>query len=75
MSTDPTASTIPVALNGKHEMVAESCTVLDVLTSKSLRPELVAVEHNGEILPRDRFATTVLHADDQLEIVHFVGGG
>ena len=33
------------------------------------------VERNGEILPRERFAQTLLCGGDSLEIVHFVGGG
>jgi thiamine biosynthesis protein ThiS len=35
----------------------------------------VAVEHNGEIVPRTVWAETTLNAGDRLEVVHFVGGG
>jgi thiamine biosynthesis protein ThiS len=35
----------------------------------------VAVEHNGEIVPRTVWAETRLNAGDRLELVHFVGGG
>jgi thiamine biosynthesis protein ThiS len=35
----------------------------------------VAVEHNGEIVPRASWPETVLEAGDRLEVVHFVGGG
>jgi hypothetical protein len=35
----------------------------------------VAVEHNGEIVPRAVWAKTTLNAGDRLEVVHFVGGG
>jgi sulfur carrier protein len=36
---------------------------------------LVAVEYNGEILHRQLWNTTYLHAHDKLEIVTIVGGG
>lgn len=35
----------------------------------------VAVEVNGEIVPRSRYTEHELHADDRIEIVHAVGGG
>ena len=35
----------------------------------------VAVERNEEIVPRSRYAETWLASGDQLEIVHFIGGG
>jgi thiamine biosynthesis protein ThiS len=35
----------------------------------------VAVEHNGEIVPRAGWAGTTLNGGDRLEVVHFVGGG
>jgi sulfur carrier protein len=35
----------------------------------------LAVELNGDIVPRSLWPQTVLHDSDRLEIVHFVGGG
>lgn len=40
-----------------------------------MKPDRVAVELNREIAPRDRWNETILHESDQLEVVHFVGGG
>ncbi len=40
-----------------------------------MKGDRVAVELNREIVPRARWAETPLHDGDQLEIVHFVGGG
>lgn len=40
-----------------------------------MKPDRVAVELNRDIVPRDRWIETQLHEGDQLEIVHFVGGG
>lgn len=46
--------------------------LVDLLGMKSDR---VAVELNRDIVPRDRWAATVLKDGDRLEVVHFVGGG
>ena len=46
--------------------------LVDVLGMKADR---VAVELNRDIVPRDRWADTVLNDGDHLEVVHFVGGG
>ncbi len=40
-----------------------------------LKGDRVAVEHNGNIIPRAEWANTGLAEGDRLEIVHFVGGG
>lgn len=40
-----------------------------------LKGDRVAVEHNGEIVPRSVWAGTLLSGGDRLEVVHFVGGG
>ena len=40
-----------------------------------MKADRVAVELNRDIVPRDRWAATQLREGDQLEIVHFVGGG
>jgi sulfur carrier protein len=40
-----------------------------------LASKKIAVERNGEIVPRSRYATTPVHEGDRLEIVGAVGGG
>jgi thiamine biosynthesis protein ThiS len=40
-----------------------------------MKPDRVAVELNHDIVPRDRWAATLLQEGDRLEVVHFVGGG
>jgi sulfur carrier protein len=64
-----------VELNGKKTELDTIKTVGDLIRSKDLKPQMVAVELNGEILPRDRFDEQRLSDGDRLEIVHFVGGG
>jgi thiamine biosynthesis protein ThiS len=62
-------------VNGKERQVEGSATLLDFLQSFNVNPALVAVEHNGEIIRRERFAEVPLQDGDQLEIIHMVGGG
>ena len=47
----------------------------DLLARIGLDLRKVAVERNLEIVPRSTYAATALRAGDQLEIVHFIGGG
>jgi thiamine biosynthesis protein ThiS len=50
-------------------------TLTTLVESLGMKPDRVAVELNREIVARDRWAETTLNEGDQLEIVHFVGGG
>ncbi len=50
-------------------------SVLGLLTELGLDMRKVAVERNEEIVPRSRYSETWLASGDQLEIVHFIGGG
>lgn len=64
-----------ILVNGEPREVEQGATVLDLLTEMGRHPRTVAVEHNRDILPRDRYAATSLRDDDRLEIVGFVQGG
>ena len=66
---------IRVQLNGKDHDVAAGQTVSQLLVSLELRPELIVVERNREILSRDRYDAVRVEEGDTLELVHFVGGG
>ena len=66
---------IRVRLNGKDREIDEGQTVHEILVSIELRPELVVVERNREILPRERYSEVPVEDGDTLELVHFVGGG
>jgi sulfur carrier protein len=50
-------------------------TVADLVRELCLEGKRIAVERNGEIVPRSRYAETVVDAADRLEIVGAVGGG
>ena len=65
-------------LNGQTrefpDLVAPA-SLQDLVGALSLKGDRVAVEHNGDIVPRSAWGQTTLASGDRLEIVHFVGGG
>lgn len=61
-------------INGQ-EVPAEGRTVAQVLRDRSVDLTNVAVEKNGEIVPKSQYDKVMLTAADTLEIVSFVGGG
>lgn len=66
---------IEIRLNGEAHELGEGSTVLDLLDDLDRHPRTVAVEYNGDILPRERYGATELSAGDRVEVVHFVQGG
>lgn len=66
---------IELTVNGKSRSLEGPKTLGAYLEQLGIDPAIVAVEHNGEILRRERFAETELGAGDVLEIVRMVGGG
>ena len=64
-----------IQVNGDPMEVAEGIKLTDLIKQLKLKPELVVVELNLNILKKEELATTVLREQDQVEIVHFVGGG
>jgi len=63
-----------ITLNGDPRRT-HAATIADLVRELELAPEKVAVERNGEIVPRSTLEDTPLAEGDRLEIVHFVGGG
>ena len=64
-----------LTVNGEPVDVPAGSTVADLLRTLDTAGKRVAVERNGEIVPRSQHSTTVLAAGDRLEIVVAVGGG
>jgi sulfur carrier protein len=62
-------------LNGDWTEAPEGESLQALLGRLGIDARRVAVEHNLAIVPKDRYAGTVLAEGDRLEIVHFVGGG
>jgi thiamine biosynthesis protein ThiS len=64
-----------LTLNGEPYEIAAGSTLLDLVSRLGRDPRTVAVERNGDLVPRARYGETVLGTGDRLEVVHFVQGG
>ena len=64
-----------VTINGDRREVPDGLSVSALLDHLGMKSGRVAIERNLDILPRDRWAATLVQPDDSFEIVHFVGGG
>jgi sulfur carrier protein len=66
---------LELKINGESRQFPEALTVAGLLEQLGYAGKRIAVERNGEIVPKSQHATTALLAGDQLEIVVAVGGG
>ena len=65
-----------LTVNGKeYDDMPDDMTVAALLTHLSLPEKKIAVERNREIVSKSTFNITKLSDGDQLEIIHFIGGG
>ncbi|MCR6662924.1 MAG: sulfur carrier protein ThiS [Luteimonas sp.] len=64
-----------ITLNGDAFALADDSTIETLLASQGLAERRVAVEVNGEIVPRGQHAQHALQPGDRVEIVHALGGG
>ena len=62
-------------INGEEREFPAILSLLDMLAQLGIDGRKVAVERNREIVPKSQYAETVLADGDQLEVVHFIGGG
>lgn len=67
---------IHLTINGNSRTFEETqFTVAQLVSLMGLEGKRIAIERNGEIVPRTSFAATPLSSGDKLEIVGAVGGG
>lgn len=65
-----------ITINGNLRVFEPTqMTVAALVTTLNLEGKRLAIEHNGEIVPRSQFTDVILQNGDQLEIVGAVGGG
>ena len=62
-------------LNGDERECPEGATIGDLVEELGLGKKRIAVEVNQDIIPRDEYVRHGLQHGDEVEIVHFVGGG
>ena len=68
-------SDLSLTVNGEPYRIPGPATVAALLAHLELDPRTVVVELNREIVRRARVAEVDLRDGDQVELVHFVGGG
>ena len=69
---------LTIHLNGQPHTLDDLTSpvmLATVITALGLKADRIAVEHNGEIVPRTQWPQVNVINADRLEIVHFVGGG
>lgn len=66
-----------VTINGQADTIEkESVSVIDLLKLKDVEmPDMVSVQLNGDILDREKFDSTYIQDDDEIEFLYFMGGG
>ena len=62
-------------VNGQTRRLTDVITVRDLVEELNLSGRRIAVERNGDIVPRSQYAATAIAPGDRIEIVGAVGGG
>jgi thiamine biosynthesis protein ThiS len=66
---------VEIRLNGRASEVPAGISLAELVASLGKDPRVVAIERNGDIVPRARFDAVRVEAGDALEVVQFVQGG
>ncbi|WP_341744061.1 sulfur carrier protein ThiS [Azonexus hydrophilus] len=66
---------LELKINGENRQFPDPLTVAGLIEQLGYAGKRIAVERNGEIVPKSQHAATPLASGDQLEIVVAVGGG
>jgi sulfur carrier protein len=66
---------LTIRVNGDPYELAGPVSISALLAALHIDPRRVAVEHNLDVIKRDRYDSTIVQAGDEVEIVNFVGGG
>ncbi len=67
--------TMELIVNGSSRTVAAGILLVDLIEQMQLGGRRLAVELNGDVLPRSQYPNTTLADGDRLEIVQAIGGG
>ena len=66
---------ITLTVNGEKRELPADTDLVSLLKELEVDERLVAVAHNGDVIPRKNYASVQLREGDSLEIVRMVGGG
>ena len=64
-----------IQLNGAPYEINSGTNLNELLNKLKIHKNKVAIEVNGEIVEKKKYQNLILHKDDKVEIVHFIGGG
>jgi DNA topoisomerase I len=64
-----------LCINGQEQIVDEVASLKQLLQTLKINSNSVVIEHNRMVVPRQRLEEQPIHEGDEIEIVHFVGGG
>ncbi len=64
-----------VIINGEVQHFPDNTHILDMVHLLSLEGRRIAIEINGEVIPRSQYPARRLQDDDKIEIIRAVGGG
>jgi sulfur carrier protein len=71
-------SNLTIQINGQNRSFSDitpPARMMELVETLGLKSDRIAVEMNGQIVPRAIWDKTEISEGDRLEIVHFVGGG
>ncbi len=66
---------VTITLNGEKKILQQPITVQELVEELKLDVRKIAIERNLEIVSRPVYDQTALQDGDEVEIVHFIGGG
>ena len=66
---------IKIKLNGKAKVIIENLKIINLISDLKIPVKKVAIELNAEIIDKKKLNKIKLKDGDQIEIVHFIGGG
>lgn len=64
-----------IIVNGQNQEISLPIGLVTYLQKNNYPLDKIAIELNGQIIPKAKYAQTILNSNDKLEIVTFVGGG
>ena len=66
---------IKIKLNGKSKLIKDNYIIEDLINDLKIPLKKVAIELNQEILDKKKLNKIIIKKNDNIEIVHFIGGG
>ena len=69
------SSFLELTINGEKRKINESMNLADLVKELNIQAPNFAMALNQQVVPRSKYESTVIKENDQIEIVHAVGGG